>query len=199
MTTLIPELPTPVPQSTDPVNFAPRADALLSALPGFATAANQQAEENNQAALAIAGSAAAAAGSAASAKAASDLAVASAAAGRWDATVTYAQGNQAWSPISGLIYRRLVAGKTATDPSADLVNWTEVMNLPVGQGPNQVQAGQHLGQLAYQDVLSITFVSRHVRNSRPGEIWREYVNDTTTTIKFHGFDGVVRSRSESWT
>lgn len=199
MTTLIPELPTPVPQSTDPVNFAPRADAFLGALPGFATAANQQAEENNQAALAAAGSAAAAAGSAASAKAASDLAVASAAAARWDATATYAQGNLAWSPISGLIYRRLVAGKTTVDPSADPVNWTEVMNLPVGPGPNQVQAGQHLGQLAYLDALSTTVVSRHARDSKPLDVWREYVNDTTTTIKFHGLDGVIRSRSESWT
>lgn len=199
MTTLIPELPTPVPQSTDPVNFAPRADAFLGALPGFATAANQQAAENNQAALATAGSAAAAAGSAASAKAASDLVVASAAATRWDATVTYADGNQAWSPISGLIYRRLVAGKTSADPSMDSVNWTEVMNLPVGTGPDQVPAGQYLGQLAYLDTLSSTVVSRHARDSRPGDIWREYVNDTTTTIKFHGFDDIVRSRSESWT
>lgn len=196
--TLIPTLPPP-PQSTDPANFDPRADAFLSALPGFAEAANLQAAENNQFNQSTIAAAAAAALSASSAKNASDLAVASAAAGRWDATATYAQGNQAWSPISGLIYRRLVAGKTATDPSIDLVNWTEVMNLPVGQGPNQVQAGQHLGRLAYQDVLSITVVSRHARNSQPGEIWREYVSDTTTTIKFHGFDGVIRSRSESWT
>lgn len=199
MTTLIPELPTPVPQSTDPVNFAPRADAFLGALPGFAMAANQQAEENNQAALTIAGSAVAAAGSAASAKAASDLAVASAAAARWDATATYAQGNLAWSPISGLIYRRLVAGKTTADPSTDQVNWTEAMNLPVGTGPDQVPAGQHLGPFAYLDALSVLTVSRHARDSRPGDVWREYVSDTTTTIKFHGLDGIIRSRSESWT
>ena len=56
MTTLIPELPTPVPQSTDPVNFPVRADAFLGALPGFATAANTQAKENNQAAAAAAAS-----------------------------------------------------------------------------------------------------------------------------------------------
>lgn len=199
MTTLIPELPTPVPQSTDPVNFAPRADAFLGALPGFATAANQQAAENNQAAAAAAASAAAGSASAASAKAASDLAVASAAAARWDATATYAQGNLAWSPMSGLIYRRLIAGKTTADPSTDIVNWTEAMNLPVGAGPDQVPAGQHLGQLANLDALSTTVVSRHVRDSKPGDIWREYVNDTTTTIKFHGFDSVIRSRSESWT
>lgn len=195
---MIPQLPPP-PQSTDPVNFDPRADAFLLALVPFADAANQQAVENNQAAAAAASSMAAAAGSAALSKAASDLAAASAVATRWDAAATYGQGNLAWSPITGLIYRRQVAGKTATDPSADQVNWTEVMNLPVGTGPDQVQAGQHLGQLAYLDALSILTVSRHARDSRPGEVWREYVNDTTTTIKFHGFDGVIRSRTESWT
>ena len=146
-----------------------------------------------------AASAAAGSASAASAKASSDLAVASASATRWDAATTYTQGNLAWSPVTGLIYRRLVAGKTTVDPSADLANWTEVMNLPVGTGPDQVHAGQHLGQLAYLDALSTTVISRHVRDSRPGEVWREYVSDTTTTIKFHGFDGIIRSRTESWT
>lgn len=196
--TLIPQLPPP-PQSTDPANFDPRADAFLLALVPFADAANQQAAENNQAATSAAGSATSAAGSSASAKAASDLVMASAAAARWEATVTYAAGNQAWSPISGLIYRRLIAGRTTADPSTDAVNWTEVMNLPVGTGPDQVPAGQHLGQLAYLDALSVLTVSRHARDSRPGDVWREYVSDTTTTIKFHGFDDVVRSRSESWT
>ena len=196
--TMIPELPTPVPQSTDPVNFAPRADAFLAALPGFATAVNLQAEENNKAAAAAAASAAASAASASSARSASDLAVASAAAKQWSAATTYATGDLAWSPLSGLIYRRVTAGKSTTDPSADLASWTEVMNLPVGAGPDQVQAGQHMGQLAYLDALSVLTVSRHARDSRPGEVWREYVNDTTTTIKFHGFDGIVRSRSESW-
>lgn len=196
--TLIPQLPQP-PQSTDPVNFDPRADAFLLALLGFADAANQQAAENNQFNQSTIAAAAAAALSASSAKNASDLAVASAAAARWDATATYAQGNLAWSPMSGLIYRRLVAGKTAADPSTDSVNWTEAMNLPVGTGPDQVPAGQHLGQLAYQDVISTVSVSRHARESRPGDVWREYVTPTTTTIKFHGFDGVIRSRSESWT
>jgi len=33
-------LPTPVPSTTDPANFAARADAFLGALPAFATEAN---------------------------------------------------------------------------------------------------------------------------------------------------------------
>jgi hypothetical protein len=196
--TLIPQLPPP-PQSTDPVNFDPRADAFLSALPGFAEAANLQAAENNQFNLSTIAAAAAAALSASSAKNASDLAVASASAGRFDTTVTYAVGNLAWSPITGLIYRRLISGRTTADPSTDRINWVDVANLPVGPGPDQVPAGQQLGRLAFMDVLGATTVHRSVPDSRPGDVWREYVSDTTTTIKFHGLDGVIRSRSETWT
>lgn len=116
MTVLIPALPTPVPQSTDPVNFAARADAFLAALPGFATAANQQADENNQ----LNASTVAAA---ASAKEASDLALASTLASRFDPNATYPAGVVVWSPIDGKTYRRKVAGKAAADPSADAVNW----------------------------------------------------------------------------
>lgn len=116
MTVQIPPLPTPVPQSTDPVNFAARADAFLAALPGFATAANQQADENNQ----LNASTVAAA---ASAKEASDLALASTSASRFDPNAMYPAGVLVWSPIDGKTYRRKVAGKAAADPSADAVNW----------------------------------------------------------------------------
>lgn len=200
MTTLIPELPTPVPQSTDPVNFPARADAFLGALPGFATAANTQAEENNQAAAATAASRDAAASSASSAKNSSDLAAAAASAPRFDATATYAVGNLAWSPITGLAYRRLIAGKTAADPSADIVNWVEAMNLPVGHGPDQAPAGIHLGALAALDDVSSMQVQCHTPMSKPGDIWREYISDTQTVQKFHGFDGVIRTlATETWT
>ena len=196
--TMIPQLPPP-PQSTDPANFDPRADAFLLALVSFAEAANQQAAENNQFNLSTIAAAAAAALSASSAKNSSDLAAACASAGQFDSNTTYAKGNLAWSPITGLIYRRLIAGKTAADPSTDRINWVDVANLPVGPGPDQVPAGQHLGRLAFMDVLGATTVHRTVPDSRPGDVWREYVNDTTTTIKFHGLDGVIRSRSETWT
>ena len=116
MTTLIPSLPTPVPQSTDPQNFAPRADAFLAALPPFAAAANAQAAENNQ----LNASTVAAAEVA---KNASDLAVAAIGASKFDPTVTYTAGAQAWSPVTGKVYRRLVAGKASADPSTDAANW----------------------------------------------------------------------------
>ena len=45
--TTITALPTPVPQRSDPTNFAPRADLFLAALPTFATEANLVASEVN--------------------------------------------------------------------------------------------------------------------------------------------------------
>lgn len=190
--TMIRELPTPVPQSTDPQNFAARADAFLTALPGFATEANAQANENNQAAAAAASSAAKAAASDASARNASDLAVNAAAAGRFDPAAMYAQKDLAWSPITGLIYRRLVAGRAATDPSADKVNWTECLNLPVGADPNQVPAGHQLGRLAFLDFLGVLTVSRNqpLANS---SVWVERVSDTSIKLFMRGDDSVARS------
>ena len=45
--TTITALPTPVPQRSDPVNFAARADLFLAALPTFATETNTVASEVN--------------------------------------------------------------------------------------------------------------------------------------------------------
>lgn len=198
MTTTIPALPTP-PQSTDPANFAPRADAFLGALPAWGAAANAQAAENNALNASVAAAAATAAAAAASARNASDLATAAAAAGPWSAATTYTAGALAWSPINGLIYRRLSAGKSSADPSADKANWVDVSNLPTGSAPDQAPTVQQLGALAFLDAVGITSVQRHAPSSRPGDVWREYVSDTSTVIKFHGLDGVIRTRTESWT
>lgn len=197
MTTLIPVLPTP-PQSADPANFVPRADAFLGALPAWAAAANAQAAENNQLNASTAAATATAAAAAASARNASDLAVASAGAMPFSATTTYAAGALASSPITGYIYRRRSAGKAGADPSADPATWEE-RGLPVGPDPNQAPVGQQLGALAYADCTSTTVVQRHTLDSRPGDVWREYTSDTSTVLKFHGFDGVIRTRTESWT
>lgn len=34
--------------------------------------------------------------------------------------------------------------------------------------------------------------------SKPGDVWREYVSDTETVLKFHGYDGIIRAKTESW-
>ena len=47
MTVLIPPVPTPVPQASDPLNFDARADAFVASLPAVVTAMNAQNVENN--------------------------------------------------------------------------------------------------------------------------------------------------------
>lgn len=191
MTVTVPPLPTP-PQSTDPQNFNPRADVFLTALVTQTDAMNAQNAENNQLSAATTAAAARAAASDVSARNASDLAVNAAAAGRFDPTATYALKDLAWSPVSGLIYRRLIAGRTATDPSADKVNWLECANLPAGPDADQVPAGQQLGRLAFLDVLGSLMHSK----SKPGalgSIWFERVSDTSLKLFMRGDDGTARS------
>lgn len=66
----------------------------------------------------------------------------------------------------------------------------------VGTAPNQLPAVTHLGALAFVDEVGPTQVQRHVPLSSPGHWWREYISDTQTVIRFHGFDGLVRTVSE---
>lgn len=68
----------------------------------------------------------------------------------------------------------------------------------LGSGPDQVPSNQHLGALAFQDVVGAQQVYRNARNSQPGEVWHERVSDTQLTKKFHGLDGVVRSITETY-
>ncbi|UNV89372.1 MULTISPECIES: hypothetical protein [unclassified Comamonas] len=70
----------------------------------------------------------------------------------------------------------------------------------LGTGPDQVPAGIHFGTLAALDDVSSLQVQCHTPMSKPGDIWREYISDTQTAQKFHGFDGVIRTlATESWT
>lgn len=108
-------LPTP-PTRSDPVNFNSRADAFLSALPTFATEANElQADVNAKQT--------AAATSATNALASENAAAANSGATIWVSGTTYAIGNVRFSPITYLSYRRKTAGAGTTDPSADPTNW----------------------------------------------------------------------------
>lgn len=66
----------------------------------------------------------------------------------------------------------------------------------VGTAPNQIPAVTHLGALAFMDQLGPTMVLRHTPLSSPGHWWREYISNTQTEIKFHGFDDIVRTISE---
>lgn len=83
-----------------------------------------------------------------------------------------------------------ISGRTRQLPEGDQ------LDTPVGSAPNQLPAGTHLGALAFVDDLGELTVLRHSPGSRPGQWWREWVSDSATTIKFHGFDGIVRAISE---
>lgn len=67
----------------------------------------------------------------------------------------------------------------------------------IGAAPNQIPAVTHLGALAFVDQVGATMVLRHTPASSPGNWWREYISDTQTAIKFHGFDNIVRTISEA--
>jgi len=119
-------LPDPPLRRDGPATFADKGDAFLGALPLFVTEANAlEVNVNNQEAAAEA-SAAAALASQIAALASEQAATASRNADMWLAATNYALGVLAYSPINGRVYRRKVAGATATDPSADTTNWAIV-------------------------------------------------------------------------
>lgn len=64
--------------------------------------------------------------SAATAEAAALSALGAAGAPVWVSGTTYIYGFVVWSPITKLIYRRIVAGAGTTDPSADATNWFNI-------------------------------------------------------------------------
>ena len=107
------------PSRNDITTFADRGDALMAALPGFVTEANAL-EANVVAKEASATASAAAATSAASAVTAYRNAAV------WAAATPYALHSTAFSPIDQRVYRRVIAGTTPTDPSADATNWSPV-------------------------------------------------------------------------
>ncbi len=121
-------LPTP-PSRQDPVNFNDRADAFLSALPTFVTEANTTATTiSNQEASAVA---------------AASAAVAVSNVTKWVSGTTYAEGAAVWSPINGLVYRRITAaGAGAVDPSSDTTNYRQISGTgDVGTSGDQTISG----------------------------------------------------------
>lgn len=131
--TTISTLP-PAPQPTDDTaTFNTKAFALLAALATFVSETNTVAGEvNTNATTATTGAATATAKAAAAlvseaaALASSQAAAASMGAPAWVSGTTYAVGDRAWSPASGLVYRRRTIGAGTTDPSADPTNWSAI-------------------------------------------------------------------------
>ena len=114
------------PSTADTINFDPRADALLGALPTLLAQENALATvnyNNAQSAQSDALLAQTAAGNAASAAA---TAVAASGAAAWVSGATYSVGAAAYDPNNRLVYRRLIAGAGTIPPSADGTNWIGV-------------------------------------------------------------------------
>lgn len=114
-------LPT-APSRADPTNFSDRADAFLTALPTFGVEANAlQADVNSKQTIAST----AATNAAASATAAGSTAGCTI----WVSGTTYAIGDNRFSPINFLTYRRKLAGAGTTDPSLDSTNWALISGI----------------------------------------------------------------------
>jgi hypothetical protein len=128
-------LPTP-PSRQDPTNFNDRADAFLGALPLFQSEANTLQTEVNAKEVAANTSAVNAA--------ASELAAANTSSATiWVSGTTYTTGQNRFSPINFLTYRRRTNGAGTTDPSLDATNW----QLLTGLGNTTLQAVYPVGSI----------------------------------------------------
>lgn len=87
---------------------------------------------------------------------------------------------------------------TATQTAINNLAAACVAIANVGSAPNELPSNQHLGELAFLDTLGATSVTRHTRDSQPGDVWHEYVSDTQLIKKFHGFDNVIRTITETY-
>lgn len=138
----MPTTPAPItalpaaPDRGDRSTFSSRAVAMFTALKdvfvgevnAIATATYLNAQDAYNASTAAATSAQNAATAEANAAAASGAAM-------WVSDTTYALGAAAWSPIDRLVYRRIIAGAGATDPSLDATNWASMGVIPQPPAP----------------------------------------------------------------
>lgn len=134
MTTLIDQLPLPVPSRTDPANFSVRADNFLGELPDFATQINALATELNAIGTQVEANKTAAQTAETNAQASAFAAAGSAnnaalntGAALWVSGNSYSIGALVYSPLTSRTYRRKIAGAGTTDPSLDATNWTPVI------------------------------------------------------------------------
>lgn len=132
--------PPVAPDRTDRATFSTRATAAFDYvkntmwpdMAAFVANAYGNAVDAFVSSTSAAGSATSATASAASAAANAIAAAASGGATLWSAGTAYSVGNAVYSPINLQVYRRIVAGTTATDPSIDNANWASV--IPAASG-----------------------------------------------------------------
>lgn len=148
-------LPTP-PSRSDPTNFAARGDAFLGAMPVFGTEATALQVDVNAKQVTTTNAANAAAISASGALDSASAAATSAGAVLWVASTAYSIGNVVWSPANRLVYRRIVAGTTTTDPSADVSNWAPMITPIASGGTGAVTAAAARTNLGFEPAVRAT-------------------------------------------
>ena len=130
----------PVPTTADPANFDARGDNFLGELPTFQTELDAIAEVTYDNAVDAFNNATLASASAAAAAAASGAPI-------W-AAGSYVTGAPTYSPINGMVYRRLApGGATSFDPSTDPTNWSVVAGGDVTQVGVQMLYNKTLANL----------------------------------------------------
>lgn len=102
-----------------------------------------------------------------------------------------------WSGIGTTFGKSLLAAADAAAGRTALGLGTAA-TVNVGSAPGVLPSNQHLGALAFLDTLGATQVTQHTRDSRPGDVWYEWVSNTQLEKKFHGFDGVIRTITETY-
>ena len=133
LTVPIPITALPVPPSTgSPSDFDIKADAFLGALPVHTTETNTLSTTNYTNAIEAYNAALTATTQANLAAASAALASANATASVWVSGTTYALGQVVISPLSLLLYRRVISGAGTTDPSLDSTNWTLALQQSAG-------------------------------------------------------------------
>lgn len=132
----MPTTPAPIdplgtpPSTSDTVNFDARADSFLGQFPTLA-------EQINAVTMATYLNASHAEDYANLAQNAAAAAVGSANAQIWVSDSIYAVGDVRYSPVNSRIYRRLVAGAGAIDPSLDATNW-QLVTVSLADMPVEV-------------------------------------------------------------
>ena len=130
----IPAAGLPLPDPTDRTTFSARKlEQIRWANAEYSTYSYNLGLASYSNALDAQGSATTAAASQVAAAASAASAAATAGVTVWVTGTTYAIGNNVYSPINFLTYRRKTAGAGSTDPSADPTNWALLLTgaLPI--------------------------------------------------------------------
>lgn len=170
-------LPTP-PSRSDPANFAVRADAFLGALPLFQSEANSLQADVNAKQVTATNAANAATAAANAATAATGVTV-------WVSGTTYAVGDNRFSPLNFLTYRRKTAGAGTTDPSLDATNWAQI------SGTGNVSLNGSGG-------IDVGAISSFVNPSTSSTDFTNILitaNDITARLSVYGSNHTVRTNS----